>query len=538
MTFQPRKAVFKPTLAPMLAKSLNPQTPEEYNAALASMTSFLGEIGKSISTPWTPDFLPEFLQKASTFAQSGSATTGLTYYDLELGAKFLYPVLTPLRNEIPRVSGKGGIQANWRAVTAINSTGLRLGVSGGNRGGVQAVSSANYSAAYKGIGIETSVDFEAQYAGMGFDDIKAIGAKVGLESCMLGEELLLLGGNGDYLLGQTGTPTVADVGTGGTLAANLVVSVICVGLSLDGYVNGTVVGGIQGSITRTNADGSSDTFGGGAAKQSAAGAVTTANDGNATHSVTASVAAQVGAVGYAWFWGLAGAEVLGAITSINSTIILATATGTQTAASLGVADNSVNSLVFDGLIYLALTAGSGAYVSAFATGTAGTGTTLTGDGAGGIVEIDAALKDRWDHYKLSPDTMWVSSQVAQDISKKILAGQTNAAQRFVFESEQSALGGGIMVRTYLNKFSMAGASVINIRIHPNMPPGCILMTARSIPYPLSNVGNVMQVRTRQDYYQIEWPLRARRYESGVYADEVLQHYFPPTLCFLYNIAPG
>ena len=75
------------------------------------------------------------------------------------------------------MSGKGGIQANWRAVTGINTTGLRIGVSGGNRGGVQAVTTQDYSAAYKGIGIETSVDFEAQYAGMGFDDVKAIGAQ-------------------------------------------------------------------------------------------------------------------------------------------------------------------------------------------------------------------------------------------------------------------------------------------------------------------------------------------------------------------------
>jgi hypothetical protein len=96
-----------------------------------------------------------FLAK-STFAQSGSATSGLTYYDLELGAKFLDPVLTPLRNEIPRVSGKGGIQAAWRAVTGINTTGLRIGVSAGNRGGVQAVSTQDYTAAYKGIGIEAS----------------------------------------------------------------------------------------------------------------------------------------------------------------------------------------------------------------------------------------------------------------------------------------------------------------------------------------------------------------------------------------------
>lgn len=58
------------------------------------------------------------------------------------------------------------------------------------------------------------------------------------------------------------------------------------------------------------------------------------------------------------------------------------------------------------------------------------------------------MKNRWDNYRLSPDTMWVGSQVANDLSKKILAGNANAAQRFVFDSDQGALGGGVMVRTY------------------------------------------------------------------------------------------
>src|SRR4029077_13925855 len=84
----------------------------------------------------------------STFAQNASATSGLTFYDLEVGAKLLYPVLTPLRNSIPRVSGKGGVQAAWRAITAINTTGMRIGVSGGNRGAVQAVATQDYTAAY------------------------------------------------------------------------------------------------------------------------------------------------------------------------------------------------------------------------------------------------------------------------------------------------------------------------------------------------------------------------------------------------------
>lgn len=500
----------------------------------------LEAIGKAQQSP-IADPRSGGLGKA-TFSQPGSATSGLNFYDLELGAKFLYPVLTPLRNETPRVSGKGGIQANWRAVTGINTSGLRVGVSGGNRGAVQVISTQDYTAAYKGIGIETNVDFEAQYAGQGFDDLRAIAAKVGLESLMLGEEALILGGDGAALaLGQTGTPSLTDTSAnGGTLHANTVISVICVGLTLDGILNGSVAGGIQGAITRTNADSSSDTFGGGAAKQSASAQVTTANDANNAHTVSASVTAQTGALGYAWFWqnGGSGSEILGAITTINSIVIGATATGVQTAASLGTADNSLDALVFDGLLYQAFKSGSNAYVKSLATGTLGTGSTLTGDGAGGIVEFDAALKDRWDNYRLSPDTIWVSSQEATNLSKKIMAGGATGAQRFVFDARQDSLGGGVMVRSYLNKYSMAGPKDLQIRIHPNLPAGTILMTTKMLPYPMSNVGNVFQIRARQDYYQIEWPLRSRKYEYGVYADEVLQHYFPPSMVVITNIGNG
>lgn len=64
------------------------------------------------------------------------------------------------------------------------------------------------------------------------------------------------------------------------------------------------------------------------------------------------------------------------------------------------------------------------------------------------------------------------------------------------------------------------------------------MTPRTLPNPLSNVSDVMQVHVRQDYYQIDWPPRARRYETGVYADEVLQNYFPPSMAVIANIAAG
>jgi len=497
---------------------------EQGLAAGASLDALMKALTDANVLPGDPR-LPEALAK-STFSQSGSATTGLTFYDLEAGAKFLYPVLTPLRNEIPRVSGKGGIQANWKAVTGINTSGIRIGVSGGNRGAVMAVSTADYSAAYKGIGIEDSVDFEAQYAGEGFADIRAIAAKVGLEALMLGEEILLLGGNGTLNLGTTPTPSVSVNGTGGSLAATQYVNVVA--LTLEGFMNSSVTAGIPTSVTRTNADASTDTFGGGSAQKSAQATATISS--GTTNSITGTVAAVKGAVAYAWYWGSTTTNgVLGAITTVNTVTITGAAAGTQLLTSLPASDNSTNNLVFDGLMTQACKAGSNSYYKSL------DGASLTTDNAGGIVEIDAALKAFWDNYRLTPDTIWVSSQEALSISQKILASNSSGAYRIVVNMEQGMIAGGVMVATYLNRFSMSGANILKVRLHPNMPAGTIFFTTSKLPYPMSGVGNVFQVRTRQEYYQIEWPLRTRKYEYGVYADEVLQHYFPPSMGLITNI---
>jgi len=243
-------------------------------------------------------------------------------------------------------------------------------------------------------------------------------------------------------------------------------------------------------------------------------------------------------VAYAWFWGASGAEVLGAITTINSTVITAAAIGTQTAASLGTAAASANGLVFDGLLTQITKSGSNAYVSTMATGSAGAGTPLTSDGAGGIVEIDAALKSFWDNYRLSPNTIWVSSQELINISKKILSANSNAAQRFVINVEQGNIQGGELATAYLNKFGMDGPTSLAIKPHPNLPAGTLLFTTEVLPYALSGVANVLQMRMRRDYYQIQWPPKTRRYEYGVYCDGVLQNFFPPAFGIITNIANG
>jgi hypothetical protein len=476
--------------------------------------------------------IPEEIAKA--FTQSNSATTGLTFYDLEAPAKTLYPVITPLRNRIPRVGAGSGIQANWKAITAINTNRMRAGVSEGNRGGVIATAVADYAAAYRGIGLEDNVTFEADYAAAGFDDVRARATQGLLRSLMIAEEAIILGGNNSLALGTTPTPTLAGSGTGGSLATQTL-SVICIALTLEAFLDASVVAGVPTSATRTLADGTTEAYNAGAAQKSSAATVSiTGPNGSAT----GTVAAVAGAFGYAWFWGTAGNELIGAVTTINSVRITANAAGTQNASAHTATDRSRESKIFDGLLTMASTSALGSYRAVLPTGTPGTGTALTADGVGGVVEIDTALRWFWDTLRLSPTRILVNAQELDNITKKVLAGNSAPAHRFTFNANQSGINGGMLVTGYLNKFTMAGTQMIQIDLHPNMPPGTILFITEELPYPLSNVTDVMRIRTRRDYYQIEWPLRRRMYEYGVYADEVLQHYFPPSMGVITNIANG
>jgi hypothetical protein len=111
-------------------------------------------------------------------------------------------------------------------------------------------------------------------------------------------------------------------------------------------------------------------------------------------------------------------------------------------------------------------------------------------------------------------------------------------QRFTYMAAQDGIRAGGMIRGYINQYSMDGAQEIPIRLHPNVPPGTIAILTHEIPYPLSGVGEVNRILCRQDYYQMEWPLRTRSYEYGVYTDQVLQCYFLPGQSVITNIGAG
>ncbi len=478
----------------------------------------------------------------ASLAKSISLATGLTAIDLQAPAKNLYPVITPLRNSIPRVGGGTGTATQWRQVSAITGSGFdSMGwVPEGQRSARMSYTTASKAAAFVTIGEEDQLSFEAEAAAQTYEDLNATMTLRLLQKMMRKEETCILCGNASLALGTPPTPVVSASGTSATLPA-ATYSVIVAALSFEGWKNATLASGVAVSKSITGADGNSYTLNGGVSNKSA----------NATQAVTlgqtlfASVAAVQGATAYAWFVGTAGSETLQAITTINSAAFSAPLVAGRQAASVITQDSSANpNLAFDGLLTAALNPANGAYVNLLATGTAGTGTVLTASGRGSVNEIDVMLQSMWDSFRLSPTVIYVNSQELRNVTTKVLSNASGPLLRYnVSASDNSdpyAIIAGGTVDFYFNPFSPDGGVKIPIKVHPDMPPGTIIGYCEQLPaaYQSNEVPNVAEIKTRRDYYRVDWPLKTRQREVGVYAEEVLAIYAPFAMGVIGNIANG
>lgn len=475
------------------------------------------------------------LNKANTI----STSTGLVSYDLQAPAKNLYPVLTPIRNSLPRVPGKGDTATRWKVIRSILGSGYdSIGfVPEGQRAGRMSYTAVNALATYATLGEEESVTFEAETAGRNFEDVRATAAIRLLQKMMMKEEDALLGSNNSVALGTPTAPTVAS-GSSGTIGAGTY-NVIVVALTYTALKIATVsLTGVPTNQTVTGADGQTFTLNAGSSMKS--GATSTGALSGSTNSVTASTPAVNGAVGYAWYMGTAGNETLQAITTINSVALTSLSTGNQNASAI-TADNSQNALGFDGLLSTAFNTTNGAYVKSFATGTAGTGTFLTASSRGSINEIDVAMKSMWDQYRVSPDIIYVNSQEYQNILNKVLNATSGPLLRYNNQSKEPyAIFAGGSIEAYFNPFAANGGYKVPILIHPTLPAGTILFWTQNLPvqYQNNEVPQVAEVHIHRDYYEIDWPLKTRAYEMGVYAEEVLAVYAPFAMGVLTNIGNG
>ena len=504
------------------------------------------------------------LNKADTISQA----TNLLWYDLRPVVQMLYPYkeVIPRISRLPRVSADGGNAFHWKRITGINVNGASSGVSEGNRGARIAINEQDLTAQFKTLGFESSTTFEARLGARNLSpESLGISVQSALRSLMIDEEKILINADASLPLGQTPTPTLVTGAVAGLTGAfsSGTVYVVCVALTGMGqlayspYNSVTNTGGILGQVTKINADQSVDTYGGGSAQPSAEANIATTS----TNVVTATVALVPGAFAYAWFIGsAAGAEYLVGLTPSNQAIFTKyPATTNQPIGNLKVgasyADNSVDQLVPDGILTQIFGQVTGPAPGTFmstnpllptgVTFTAGgsiiysmpagnTGLTIAGSN---FEEIDAVLRAAYDQYKIGFDRILISATDVLDTFGAML-GQASTANgfRLLFDADKETgrIVAGRRITSYLNKFFN---NTLDVEVHPYMPPGCIIFWSDRSPYELSGVANLLEAHVRQDYYQIQWPWRSRRYEYGVYVDEVFPCYFTPAFACIINKNP-
>jgi len=198
-------------------------------------------------------------------ATISGAPGNLNAFDLRGPALQLYPVITPMRNRLPRqLSDRGDLATRWKAITGVNTSGFELGVAPGRRSAEMSITEQDYVASYAGLGLEASIDWEAVWSGGKEFDNKATLVQSLLRAVMIGEENVILNGNASMPLGPIPAPTVS-LANGGTLGSGLSLVVFVTALTARALANTTVAGGVTyGQVTRVNIAGTTTQYGAGA----------------------------------------------------------------------------------------------------------------------------------------------------------------------------------------------------------------------------------------------------------------------------------
>ena len=429
-----------------------------------------------------------------------SSGSGFSGYDLQPVAILLQPVITPWRNNLPRVQNKrGGTSAEWRSIAALTTrfTDPFVSAEGAKTNKINYVATP-VTAAFAELGLSDSVTWAGEDAARGFEDNLRARAVTNLLFAVMIMEEQVIGFGRTANLGSVTAPTVTTSNAGGTIAAG----------TYKFYAR-AIIGLGDGTITRGR-------------KSSAA---TTAALGGSTNSMTADTPWVEGAVQYEWYVddGASGTATLQATTGINSVSLKAL---TTTGAVLPAADNVTNSLGMNGLI-AQLTAAAGAQIKTLATGTDGIGTDFILD------DIDAMNKAVWDNAKGDPETIWMNStQIARATN---LALAANGGPSLFVQAQSDAMAqltGGYLLANYINK---ATGRTQKVRVHPYLPDGTMLAYSNQIAFPTGGDMVGVDIEVSRDYQQVDYALTARRYDFEVFCREVLRLKFPGGAWVIRNI---
>ena len=439
-------------------------------------------------------------------------STSFAAFDLEAPAKLLTPRPTPLRNRIPRKkgvgtshrqkqilgytgTGTGGVGNTWPGITQDTTT--TFGAINYERGPKISYAAQDLILPYNSYSLSDSVTFDANFSGLGYQDLRQLSSTSTLYATMLMEErmMLMARGTASGYSGALSAPTF-------TLASPVASGSQTALAATTYYVNVTADAGISG-----NGFGES-ILGTEASTAVASGDVLT---------ITVATAV-VGALGYNIYVGTAtGAANLkyqGTLKGTGTFTIQgagtqglvgnnAAFTTTGAAASRAAADTSAYATGYDGILATVLGPNSGynnAINSAFSTSNPGG-------------EFQTAFASMYQAVKADPDVVLLNGNDRKQLSDAIKSGSTANYRLVINNPGEDGTTYGSVVTGLQNEVT---GKAVDLMVHPWLNQGVAPILSFTLPIPDTEVSDVWANYMVQDYMGIQWPVTQFSYDFSTY----------------------
>ena len=439
-------------------------------------------------------------------------STSFAAFDLEAPSKLLTPRPTPLRNRIPR---KKGVGTSHRVKRILGYTGTGTGGVGNTWPGITESSTATFGSInyergpkisyaaddlvlpYNSYSLSDSVSFDANFSGLGYQDLRQLSSTSTLYATMLMEERMMLMARGTAS-GYSGALTAPTFALASPVASGSQTALAATTY----YVNVTTDAGISG-----NGFGES-ILGTEASTAVASGDVLT---------VTVSTAV-AGALGYNIYvgtvTGAANLKYQGTLRGTGTfTIQGATATGltgnnaafntTGAAASRASADTSAYATGYDGILPTVLGANSGynnSINSTFSTSNPGT-------------EFQTVFGQLYQNVKADPDLVLLNGNDRKQLSDAIKSGSTANYRLTIQEPGKDGVTYGSIVTGIQNEVT---GKAVDLMVHPWLNQGVAPVLSFTLPIPDTEVSDVWANFMVQDYMGIQWPVTQFSYDFSTY----------------------
>jgi len=485
-------------------------TIREDNASIASLRS---EISKAVSGDQLAAVegalanIEKDLTLTSPLNNSTSGITGLVPYNLDPVLSLLVPKELYFRNKTARIkaigqalefrritgvtnAGVGGVADQIGGAFSPNGAGFFSSASsassfGGvslNRPGKIAYAADKVVLPFREFGYSDSVSLQAEFAGMGYTDLRQLSHTALIWAHMLGEEKAYLKGRAAALSTSGLTFTGAADSTSTATGAASGTATVQVTLS---STLGETAPLSAGTVTLSANKGASVTYTGTIPAGTIAVNIYVTDSASAVWKTTSQVVTSA---------------------SLNGLTFASGATVPAHDYSWA-SDGSGNALGYDGFINTIIN--NGGYVKAL------NGSLASSEPAGDFQDAFISL---FNSVMGDPEAIVTTASIRRALAKSLQSQSSAQSYRLNYELGQDGIAVGSMVSAIQNE---ATGRMVDLVTHRFMPAGVAVILQNQLPFPDSGVSNCWEIHNVVDTMVIDWPQIGMTYDASTYSQSTL-----------------